>query len=170
MSPLTCTDTRASDRCCPLITVANGTLMAQPGQRGPCAALAVDRILTTSISLKVIGLPADVALSVHVTDHPATSACVAVTVAVTEAGVWYAPSVPEGMNMSSAIHAMGEWLALAAFTFVYFLPFLIAYWRRRPNRWTVLLVNLVLGASGIGWIVALLMATRVHRRDRAPVR
>jgi hypothetical protein len=67
--------------------------------------------------------------------------------------------------MSSAIHAVGVFLAVVILVVVYFLPFLIAYWRRHPYRWLVLLINL-LGASGIGWIAALVIALWMPRRDR----
>lgn len=43
---------------------------------------------------------------------------------------------------------------------VYLLPSLIAFNRGVHNRWLILAINLVFGASGIGWLVALYLATR----------
>ena len=39
---------------------------------------------------------------------------------------------------------------------VYILPSFIALWRKHPSKWSIVLVNLLLGATGIGWIVALI--------------
>lgn len=44
------------------------------------------------------------------------------------------------------------WLA------VYALPAIVAVYRRHPNRTPIILVNVLLGWSGIGWIVALVWA------------
>lgn len=43
---------------------------------------------------------------------------------------------------------------------VYLLPSLIAFNRGVENRWLVLVINLVFGASVIGWLIALYLATR----------
>lgn len=55
-------------------------------------------------------------------------------------------------------------LAATVFTLlaliVYLLPSLIAFNRGVENRWLVLVVNLVFGASLIGWLIALYLATR----------
>lgn len=41
---------------------------------------------------------------------------------------------------------------------LYLIPFSIAYARKTANRWSVLVVNLFLGWTFIGWVVALAMA------------
>ncbi|WP_374634797.1 superinfection immunity protein [Ferrovibrio sp.] len=43
---------------------------------------------------------------------------------------------------------------------VYFLPALIAHRRRAPRAGLILLANIVLGWTILGWIVLLLMALR----------
>lgn len=47
---------------------------------------------------------------------------------------------------------------------IYFVPALVAFWRRHPNRWPILLVNLVFGATIVGWVGALIWSAHaVHR-------
>lgn len=40
----------------------------------------------------------------------------------------------------------------------YLLPFSIAYGRNLPNQWQILVVDLFLGWTLIGWVVSLVMA------------
>ncbi|MCX4677547.1 superinfection immunity protein [Streptomyces sp. NBC_01433] len=42
----------------------------------------------------------------------------------------------------------------------YFIPAIVAFTRNVPNRGSVLVINLLLGWTVIGWIVALAMAAR----------
>jgi hypothetical protein len=46
----------------------------------------------------------------------------------------------------------------ALVSFLYFLPWAIAATRGRPNTGGVFLVNLLIGWTVVGWIVALVMA------------
>ncbi|MGB8942890.1 MAG: superinfection immunity protein [Streptomyces sp.] len=46
------------------------------------------------------------------------------------------------------------------FVAVFLLPSLIAFNRGVELRWVILLINLVFGASIIGWLIALYLATR----------
>ncbi|MEU7582483.1 superinfection immunity protein [Streptomyces sp. NPDC041068] len=62
--------------------------------------------------------------------------------------------------MFSDIGVLGAVVLTVLVTAVYLLPSLIAFNRGAENRWLVLVVNLVFGASVIGWCVALHMATR----------
>ncbi|ARX83501.1 superinfection immunity protein [Streptomyces alboflavus] len=50
--------------------------------------------------------------------------------------------------------------AALAFFVLYFLPALLAFWRDAENRWLVLVVNVLFGASVLGWFFALYLATR----------
>jgi MFS superfamily sulfate permease-like transporter len=43
---------------------------------------------------------------------------------------------------------------------LYFLPWLVVCWRRVPNHGSVIVVNVFLGVSYVGWVVALAMACR----------
>jgi hypothetical protein len=54
-------------------------------------------------------------------------------------------------------------LAIAAVS-LYFLPSIIATGRHAPHWLTVFLLNLLLGWSFIGWVVAMVMACRQHHR------
>lgn len=51
------------------------------------------------------------------------------------------------------------WL-LAAAIGVYLLPSILAFNRQVPNRWSVVVINVLLGWTLIGWAVALAMAVR----------
>lgn len=46
------------------------------------------------------------------------------------------------------------------FVAVYLLPSLIAFNRDAELRWVILVINIAFGASIIGWLVALYLATR----------
>ena len=48
-------------------------------------------------------------------------------------------------------------LIVAGVTF-YFIPSMVAYTRDHPHRLAILIVNLLFGASGIGWIGSLIWA------------
>ncbi|MGW6203129.1 superinfection immunity protein [Streptomyces sp. NPDC055089] len=43
---------------------------------------------------------------------------------------------------------------------VYLLPSLIAFNRGTDNRWLVLVINVIFGATFLGWVVALVLALR----------
>ncbi|WP_455402909.1 superinfection immunity protein [Streptomyces bambusae] len=47
---------------------------------------------------------------------------------------------------------------------LYFLPTLVAITRGVPNTGSVIVVNLFLGWSVVGWVVALAMAARSRER------
>lgn len=50
----------------------------------------------------------------------------------------------------------------------YVLPTIIAFWRHHPNRWLIAAINVFLGATGIGWAVALVWAFHAaHRTEQA---
>ena len=46
---------------------------------------------------------------------------------------------------------------------VYLFPSVVAFNRDSRHRWTVLGINIVAGATFLGWILALYLATRRHR-------
>ena len=54
-------------------------------------------------------------------------------------------------------------IVVAIVTAGYMLPWAIAAVRGTRNSWTVFWVNLLLGWTVVGWIVALVMAIREHR-------
>lgn len=63
-----------------------------------------------------------------------------------------------------------HWLIVILFMFVplFFLPSIVAFTRHHQNRFAICLVNLILGVTGIGWVVAMVWAlTQVTpRRER----
>ena len=56
----------------------------------------------------------------------------------------------------------------AVLTSGYMLPWAIAVTRKRPDHVSIALVNVLLGWTVVGWIVALVMAMRAHRVFAAP--
>lgn len=54
---------------------------------------------------------------------------------------------------------------LAVALAVYFLPTVIAYSRVKRNIWAIFALNLLLGWSVIGWVIALVWALSVETVD-----
>ena len=54
---------------------------------------------------------------------------------------------------------------LAVALAVYFLPTVIAYARVKRNIWAIFALNLLLGWSVIGWVIALVWALSVETVD-----
>lgn len=55
-------------------------------------------------------------------------------------------------------------LALAGLAVLFVVPTIIAFRRGHPNRWPILIVNVCLGGTGLGWAAALIWALHaVHR-------
>lgn len=69
--------------------------------------------------------------------------------------------VSDRREVSTAVLAL-SW-ALAVLTVGYLLPWAIATTRGRSNHGGIALVDLLLGWTGIGWAVALVMACSAHR-------
>lgn len=53
-------------------------------------------------------------------------------------------------------------IVLAVITLGYMLPWMIAALRGKSNHWAVMVLNLLLGWTVIGWVVALVMAVNSH--------
>lgn len=49
---------------------------------------------------------------------------------------------------------------------LYFLPTIVAWNRRKPNA--TIIINLFLGWTLIGWVVALAMAYNLDEKEKAP--
>lgn len=54
-------------------------------------------------------------------------------------------------------------LIVVLIVLAYFVPSLVAYFRDAPSFGSVIVVNVFLGFTGIGWVVALAMACRSKR-------
>lgn len=50
---------------------------------------------------------------------------------------------------------------------LYVVPTVVAFSRRHPNRWPILIVNLAFGATLIGWLIALIWALHAIHRPEA---
>lgn len=49
---------------------------------------------------------------------------------------------------------------------IYFIPSMVAFRRRHPNRWAILVINIVFGGTGIGWLGSLVWAfSAVHKSE-----
>ncbi|MGP2490709.1 superinfection immunity protein [Mesorhizobium sp. PUT5] len=61
---------------------------------------------------------------------------------------------------------LGFLLVLVILGVVYFLPTIIAFHRQHPNRWVILILNVVLGGTIIVWLGCLVWAFKaVHLTD-----
>ena len=54
-------------------------------------------------------------------------------------------------------------IVVAVLTIGYMLPWMIAAMRGKSNHWAVMVLNLLLGWSVIGWVIALVMACTSHQ-------
>ena len=66
---------------------------------------------------------------------------------------------------------MNEWVAVWLVFLAYFLPVILAWIRKVPNTGSIAVINVFLGWTFVGWVVALAMACRsvppvVVGRDR----
>jgi hypothetical protein len=60
------------------------------------------------------------------------------------------------------------WLAIVGgLAWLYVLPSLIAFRRRHRHRWVILIVDVMFGASVVGWLWALFWALRAPRLSAA---
>jgi hypothetical protein len=55
-------------------------------------------------------------------------------------------------------------IVVAVLTFGYMLPWMVAALRGKSNHWAIFFVNLLVGWTVIGWIVALVMAAGTHQK------
>jgi hypothetical protein len=71
------------------------------------------------------------------------------------------PEVAKADDNSGGVAAL---LILGILLFlIYFLPTIVAFNKRHPNRWVILVLNTFLGSTGIVWIISLIWALKaVH--------
>ncbi|MFF3949196.1 superinfection immunity protein [Streptomyces sp. NPDC001902] len=60
-------------------------------------------------------------------------------------------------------------MLVLAFAVLYMAPSYIAFARGAKDRWLILVINVFLGSSLIGWGVALYTATRTPKKPNASV-
>jgi hypothetical protein len=69
----------------------------------------------------------------------------------------------------SPIHLLIVLFVALVFCVPYFVPSIIALYKRKSNRGAILAMNILLGWTFVGWIVALVWALKVDVVDqRAP--
>ena len=54
-------------------------------------------------------------------------------------------------------------IVFTVFTLGYFLPWMVAALRGKSNAWALFWLNLLLGWTVLGWIVALVLACTAHQ-------
>jgi len=53
---------------------------------------------------------------------------------------------------------IGLLVVVTLLLFLYALPTFIAFWRQHEYRWIIFAINVVMGATGLGWLIALVWA------------
>ncbi|HXX45715.1 MAG TPA: superinfection immunity protein [Candidatus Acidoferrales bacterium] len=66
----------------------------------------------------------------------------------------------------SPIHLLIVLFVLLFLCVPYFVPTIIAFYRKKANRLAILAVNVLLGWTLIGWVIALVWALKVDVVDR----
>jgi len=63
------------------------------------------------------------------------------------------------VNVTGLLVTITIYLALiVGLIWIALLPTIIAFRRRHPHRWLILVINVLFSATGIGWIIALIWA------------
>ena len=66
-------------------------------------------------------------------------------------------------NQNDSLAHLFIFLFAILIIFIYILPSYIAFKNQHPNRWVILVINIVFGGSLIGWLVAMVWANKaVH--------
>lgn len=158
---------------CVTIPIAGGLLMSSVGAQAlERAAVAVShKVISfnqwndTRISSAVFGLPRSIAGPRHA---PHESAALSVTGSIKLAawrdGMWVEDRPPTDDSSDSLISVL-LLIALIALP-LYFLPSMIAFKRRHPNRWVILLLNAFLGGTGIIWFGCIIWALHAYNLER----
>jgi hypothetical protein len=66
-------------------------------------------------------------------------------------------------NGTDPISTLFFMLIVIFIIFIYILPSYIAFKNRHPNRWVIFVINIALGGTFIGWLIAMVWANKaVH--------
>jgi hypothetical protein len=68
----------------------------------------------------------------------------------------------------NGIHFLAGFLLLLAIIALYFLPTFFAYRQHKANATAIMMLNLLTGWSGIGWLIALIWSLTKDRREWSP--
>ncbi len=67
---------------------------------------------------------------------------------------------------ANATSSVFVFVVVIAALIIFFIPTIVAFRRRHPNRWPILLVNAMFGGTGLGWFGALIWASNaVHKSE-----
>jgi Superinfection immunity protein len=66
----------------------------------------------------------------------------------------------------SPMHLLIVLLVMLVLCVPYFIPSIIAFYRKKANRAAILAVNVLLGWTFVGWVVALIWALKVDVVNR----
>ena len=67
-----------------------------------------------------------------------------------------------GALLSQSVYGLIIGALIGVFIFFHFIPYYIASARNHPNKYPILAINLFLGWSIVGWVVALVWALTVN--------
>jgi hypothetical protein len=74
-----------------------------------------------------------------------------------------------GAELQQTLGGLGGLILLGLIGLVYFIPMYVSYYRGHPNAMAIFPLNLLLGWTFTGWVVALVWAlTAVPRRESSP--
>lgn len=77
---------------------------------------------------------------------------------------WPAIALAQPIGESQAAEEVILILVLLAAAVIYVIPSIVAFSRRHPNRWPILVINIVFGGTGLGWLGSLVWAMgAVHK-------
>ena len=69
------------------------------------------------------------------------------------------------MGSMSLMHWFVTVVLLIVFAAIHFVPTFVAFAQQHHNRVAIFVLNLFLGWTGIGWVIALVWALTAVRRD-----
>lgn len=91
--------------------------------------------------------------------HEGRVACLLPTLALISLPNAAMAQTDTSVNGVGLLLAVLFWLAaIVGIVWIALLPTIIAFRRRHPHRWLILVINLLFSATGIGWIIALIWA------------
>ncbi|MCM2505420.1 superinfection immunity protein [Aureimonas altamirensis] len=64
---------------------------------------------------------------------------------------------------------LGILMIIGLVIFIGFLPVFIAFVRGHPNRWLILILTVVAGATLVGWLIALIWSINAIYRSQGPI-
>lgn len=71
-----------------------------------------------------------------------------------------------GTKMNNDASGLEVYLFIMFLLALYYIPTIIAFSRKHPNRWLIGVINTIFGSTGIGWLGALVWALQaIHISD-----